>query len=246
VRAARRAHACTHACANRIDLARARRDRAVNSARCWRELDRLPRDTPARAAESRMQLAARRRHQQTLVATLALLCVAAAAADALAAAAVDPEPDDPTSGTDLPLCDSLPVMRRYGQNAKCRCAHHRTWRPRPAFSQACCLGTCGGVARARGPTVGGRAGGRGRRCSAGETKSVCAQGSRSEHACCRPEGYTMPGEIKAESPRGGDPVAAEPKGKIHRVDPKFASRPSSLTGNPYKSLRVDPNCGSTL
>jgi hypothetical protein len=37
-----------------------------------------------------------------------------------------------------------------------------------------------------------------------------------------------------------------PEGKIHRVDPKFASRPSSLTENPYKTLRVDPYSGSTL
>jgi hypothetical protein len=36
------------------------------------------------------------------------------------------------------------------------------------------------------------------------------------------------------------------EGKIHRVDPKFASRPSSLTENPYESLRVDPDSGSTL
>jgi hypothetical protein len=36
------------------------------------------------------------------------------------------------------------------------------------------------------------------------------------------------------------------QGKIHRVDPKFASRPSSLTENPHKSLRVDPDSGSTL
>ena len=36
------------------------------------------------------------------------------------------------------------------------------------------------------------------------------------------------------------------QGKIHRVDPKFASWPSSLTKNPYKSLRVDPNRGPTL
>ena len=38
----------------------------------------------------------------------------------------------------------------------------------------------------------------------------------------------------------------EPEGKIHRVDPKFASWPSSLTENPYKSLRVDPDSGSAL
>ena len=36
------------------------------------------------------------------------------------------------------------------------------------------------------------------------------------------------------------------QGKIHRVDPKFACQPGSLTENPYKSLRVDPNYGSTL
>jgi hypothetical protein len=36
------------------------------------------------------------------------------------------------------------------------------------------------------------------------------------------------------------------EGNIHRVDPKFASWPSGLTENPYKSLRVDPDSGSTL
>jgi hypothetical protein len=39
---------------------------------------------------------------------------------------------------------------------------------------------------------------------------------------------------------------AGPEGKVHRFDPKFASRLSSLTENPYKSLRVDPYSGSTL
>jgi hypothetical protein len=34
--------------------------------------------------------------------------------------------------------------------------------------------------------------------------------------------------------------------KILRVDPKFASWLSSLTENPYKSLRVDPDSGSAL
>jgi hypothetical protein len=45
-------------------------------------------------------------------------------------------------------------------------------------------------------------------------------------------------------------VAAQPprdlEGKIHRVDPKFTSRPSSLAKNPYKSLTVDPDSGCTL
>jgi hypothetical protein len=45
---------------------------------------------------------------------------------------------------------------------------------------------------------------------------------------------------RAAAPAGGT------AGKIHRVDPKFANRPSSLTENPYKSRRVDPNYGSTL
>jgi hypothetical protein len=43
---------------------------------------------------------------------------------------------------------------------------------------------------------------------------------------------------------GGSAVLLQ--GKIHRVDPKFASWPRSLTENPYKSFRVDPNSGSTL
>jgi hypothetical protein len=37
------------------------------------------------------------------------------------------------------------------------------------------------------------------------------------------------------------------KGKIHRVDPESASWPRSFTENPaMKSLRVDPDSGSTL
>jgi hypothetical protein len=39
---------------------------------------------------------------------------------------------------------------------------------------------------------------------------------------------------------------ARRKGKIHRVDPKFASWPSSLTEDPCQSLRVGPEYGSTL
>ena len=35
------------------------------------------------------------------------------------------------------------------------------------------------------------------------------------------------------------------EGKLHRVDPQFASRPRNLTENPYKSLRVDPDSGPT-
>jgi hypothetical protein len=35
-------------------------------------------------------------------------------------------------------------------------------------------------------------------------------------------------------------------GEIHRVGPKLARWPSSLTENPYRSLRVDPDSGSTL
>jgi hypothetical protein len=36
------------------------------------------------------------------------------------------------------------------------------------------------------------------------------------------------------------------QGKIYRVDPKFASWLSRLTENPYKSLSVEPDSGSTL
>jgi hypothetical protein len=43
-----------------------------------------------------------------------------------------------------------------------------------------------------------------------------------------------------------NPLDREAEGKIHRVDPKFASWPRSLTGNPYKRLKVDPNSGSNL
>ena len=35
-------------------------------------------------------------------------------------------------------------------------------------------------------------------------------------------------------------------GTIHRVDPKFASWLSSLSGNSHTRLRVDPDSGSTL
>jgi hypothetical protein len=34
--------------------------------------------------------------------------------------------------------------------------------------------------------------------------------------------------------------------QIYRVDPKFESCPRSWTENPYRSLRVDPDSGSTL
>ena len=40
---------------------------------------------------------------------------------------------------------------------------------------------------------------------------------------------------------GATPLAST--GRTHRVDPKFASGPSEI---PYKSLRVDPDSGSTL
>jgi hypothetical protein len=44
-----------------------------------------------------------------------------------------------------------------------------------------------------------------------------------------------------------DPVPGpQREGKIHRVGPKCASRPSTLTENPYNSLRDDPDYGSTL
>jgi arylsulfatase A-like enzyme len=36
------------------------------------------------------------------------------------------------------------------------------------------------------------------------------------------------------------------EGKLHRGDPKIARGPRSLTGNSYKSLRLDPDSGSTL
>ena len=36
------------------------------------------------------------------------------------------------------------------------------------------------------------------------------------------------------------------QGKTHRVGPTFASCPRILTENPYTSLRVDPDAGSTL
>ena len=59
--------------------------------------------------------------------------------------------------------------------------------------------------------------------------------------------------VAAEGPSVGDAAVAALRaelerleGKIHRVDQKFASRPSSLAENPYGSLRVDPDSGSTL
>jgi hypothetical protein len=42
------------------------------------------------------------------------------------------------------------------------------------------------------------------------------------------------------------PERSDPQGETHRVDPTFACCPSSLSENPYKSLRVDPDSGSTL
>ena len=45
---------------------------------------------------------------------------------------------------------------------------------------------------------------------------------------------------------GARPTQRVAEGKIHRVDPKFASLPKILTENPYKSFKVDPNSGSTL
>jgi hypothetical protein len=49
---------------------------------------------------------------------------------------------------------------------------------------------------------------------------------------------------KKKSP--GRPKGSAEKVKNYKVDPNLASWPSSLTVNPYKSLRVGPDSGSTL
>jgi hypothetical protein len=54
------------------------------------------------------------------------------------------------------------------------------------------------------------------------------------------------GELESDGPPAALAGAPEAEGKIHRVDPKFASRPTILTKNLCKSLRVDLYSGSIL
>jgi hypothetical protein len=66
-------------------------------------------------------------------------------------------------------------------------------------------------------------------------------------AGCHPGGGGARGGIRPRL-RGADDAArgGAPERKSHRVGPEFSSWPSSLTENPYKSLNVGPQFGSTL
>jgi hypothetical protein len=72
--------------------------------------------------------------------------------------------------------------------------------------------------------------------------------NRLGQSCCRRPWCRPPWLSESYHPwyrgRGlGTTDPTEGKGKIHRADPKFARGPSSLAGNFYKSLSVDPDSG---
>jgi hypothetical protein len=69
------------------------------------------------------------------------------------------------------------------------------------------------------------------------TNAALVAGPHSPHGLAPPATSAHdPVALVKEHYRAGRDSPERPQGKIHRVDPKFASLPNILTENPYKSL----------